>query len=119
MAIGGNVRPDPNEVAGGREVATTRRVDVEQLRARLDELLDLVQNEGTRIDLTRHGQLIARLAPPDQVTNVNATWVGSRPTPDEIATYLERHDQLARAISAKWPKDVSAADAINDIRREL
>lgn len=68
-----------------------------------------VREEGEIIEITYHGEVIARLvpvAPPE-------------PTDEEIAAVWANLDQLTAEISAKWPEGVSAVDAIREVRREL
>lgn len=41
------------------------------------------------------------------------------PTGEEIAAVLSDLEVLSAEISAQWPEDVSALDAIRDVRRDL
>lgn len=84
-------------------------VGVRELKQETSKLLRRVREEGETIEITYHGEVIARLvpvAPPE-------------PTDREIAAVLTNLEALSAEISAHWPEGVSALDAINDVRREL
>jgi prevent-host-death family protein len=86
-----------------------RVIGVRELKANISEILRQVEEEGEVVEVTRHGHVIARLMPVEQVQSderdSNGTW-----------TQL---NELIREISTKWPEGVTAQDAINDVRREL
>ncbi len=84
-------------------------VGVRQLKQETSKILRRVREEGQIIEITYHGEVIARLvpvAPPE-------------PTGEEITAVWANLDQLTAEISAKWPEGVSAVDAIREVRREL
>ncbi len=85
-----------------------KSMGVRELKANISEVLREVDEEGEIIEVTRHGQVIARLVPARSATQVdrdaNGAWT-------DLNT-------LAAEISALWPQGVSAADAINDVRRD-
>ncbi|MBK7180336.1 MAG: type II toxin-antitoxin system prevent-host-death family antitoxin [Chloroflexi bacterium] len=84
-------------------------VGVRELKQETSKILRRVREEGEIIEITYHGEVIARLvpvAPPE-------------PTDEEIAAVWANLDQLTAEISAKWPEGVSAVDAIREVRREL
>ncbi|MGB5058940.1 MAG: type II toxin-antitoxin system prevent-host-death family antitoxin [Candidatus Promineifilaceae bacterium] len=84
-------------------------VGVRELKQETSKILRRVREEGEVIEITYHGEVIARLvpvAPPE-------------PTDEEIAAVWANLDQLTAEISAKWPEGVSAVDAIREVRREL
>lgn len=84
-------------------------VGIRELKQETSKLLRRVREEGEIIEITYHGEVIARLvpvAPPE-------------PTDKEIAAVWANLDQLTAEISAKWPEGVSAVDAIREVRREL
>ena len=85
------------------------RVGVRQLKQETSKLLRRVREEGETIEITYHGQVIARLIP---VTP-------PEPRDKDMAAVWADLDQLAAEISAKWPEGVSAVDAIREVRREL
>ena len=86
-----------------------KSVGVRELKANISELLQAVYSTGETVEVTRHGQVIARLVPvqPSQPADrdANGAW-----------TELNK---LSAEISALWPYGVSAQDAINDVRRDL
>jgi prevent-host-death family protein len=68
-----------------------------------------VREDGETIEITYHGEPVARLVPVNPPT----------PSIKEMNAILADLNQLSAEISAKWPEGVSALDAINDVRREL
>ncbi len=102
-----------------------RTVGVRELEENIDEVLEQMRETGEVVAVTRGGEIIAHLVPastpqwltpvPDGAVrkpeNVNA--------PDNAQDIWARLDRLSAEISAHWPKDVSAVDAIRDVRREL
>jgi antitoxin (DNA-binding transcriptional repressor) of toxin-antitoxin stability system len=84
--------------------------DVSEFIKHINEVLCMVVEEGESIEITNHGQAIAHLVPV--------------PEPQSMAESAERDvwadlDSLAAEISAHWSADVSAVDAVRDVRREL
>lgn len=84
-------------------------IGIRELKQQTSKILRRVREDGETIEITYHGEAIARLVP---VAPPN-------PTPEEIAAILADLNQLSAEISAKWPDNVSAQDAIEEIRREL
>jgi antitoxin (DNA-binding transcriptional repressor) of toxin-antitoxin stability system len=82
--------------------------DVVELAERIDEVLLMVEEDGETIEITNHGEVIAHLVPEPQ-PSVEAT---KRDVWADI-------DRLSAEISAYWPADVSAVDAVRDVRRDL
>jgi len=86
-----------------------RVIGVRELKANISDILRQVEEEGEVVEVTRHGHVIARLMPVEQLQSdhrdSNGTW-----------TQL---NELIREISTKWPEGVTAQNAINDVRREL
>ena len=86
-----------------------RVIGVRELKANISDILRQVEEEGEVVEVTRHGHVIARLMPVEQLQSdqrdSNGTW-----------TQL---NELIREISTKWPEGVTAQDAISDVRREL
>jgi prevent-host-death family protein len=84
-------------------------VGVRELKQETSKILRRVREEGEIIEITYHGEVIARLvpvAPPE-------------PAGEESAAVWANLDQLTAEISAKWPEGVSAVEAIREVRREL
>jgi prevent-host-death family protein len=84
-------------------------VGVRELKQETSKLLRRVREDGETIDITYHGEVIARLIP------VNPP----QPSHAAIAAVLADLEALSAEISAHWPDDVSALDAVQDVRREL
>lgn len=87
-----------------------KTVGVRALKANISEILREVDEEGQVIEVTRHGQAIARVVPVRNAAlpidrDANGAW-----------TELK---ELAAEISAQWPQGVTAQDAINNARRDL
>jgi prevent-host-death family protein len=82
---------------------------VRELKANISELLQVVYATGETVEVTRHGQAIARLVPIKQAQTQDR---------DANGAWTELND-LAAEISARWPDGVSAQDALNDVRRDL
>ena len=81
-------------------------VGIRELKQQASELIRMVRENGAEIQVTYHGKIVALLVP-----------VGSTPiTPQETQTWIEI-DHLAAEIDARWPKGVSVAETIQDIRR--
>lgn len=83
-----------------------RIVGIKELSERADELVREVQT-GQTIDITNGSATIARLVPVQD----------AHISDEEIEAILDDLDGLAAEISARWPKGVSAQDAIDDVRR--
>ncbi len=84
-------------------------VGIRELKAHISEILRRVQNEGEIVEVTNHGEVVARVVPVHLDRrgdrNENGAWT--------------RLNELIAEISAQWPEGVTAQDAINDIRRDL
>ena len=76
----------------------------------IDEVLCILANEGETIEITNHGEVIAHLVP------VHTPQYSTESAKRDVWTDLDR---LAAEISANWPSNVSAVDAVRDVRREL
>ena len=84
-------------------------VGVRELKRQTSRILRRVREEGEIIEITYHGEIIARLVP------VNSPALSAK----EVAAKWADLDQLTAEINAKWPEGVSAVDAVKDVRREL
>ena len=84
-------------------------VGIRELKANTSEIVRRVRERGEIIDITYHGEVVARLVPVQ----------APLPLEDEIAALLVNLDQLAAEIGAAWPEGVSALDAVQDARRDL
>jgi prevent-host-death family protein len=84
-------------------------IGIRELKQQTSKILRRVREDGETIEITYHGEAVARLVPVTPPT----------PTAEEMSAILADLNQLAAEISAKWPTDVSAQDAIEEVRREL
>lgn len=84
-------------------------VGVRELKQRASELLRLVRVKDEIVEITYHGEPIARLVPVQPPTTVA----------EDTATWWSDLDQLTAEISARWPAGISAAEAVKEGRREL
>lgn len=84
-------------------------VGIRELKASASEIVRRVRERGEVVDITYHGEVVARLVPVRP----------SVPVPGDVAALLTDMDQLVAEVSAAWPVNVSAVDAVRDVRREL
>jgi prevent-host-death family protein len=87
-----------------------KSLGVRELKERISEILRLVEEEGETVEVTKRGEVIAHLVP------VRKPQQSAEQTEDAIWTDLER---LASEISANWPSNIRAVDALRDVRRDL
>lgn len=85
-----------------------KTIEAKELEASISEVLHEVEN-GQTIEVTRHGQAVARMVPVHDQHPLDRD-------ADGVWSELLR---LRDEISADWPEGVSAQDAINDVRRDL
>jgi prevent-host-death family protein len=81
-------------------------VGVRELKQQASELIRLVRETGSEVQVTLRGQVVALLIP---VTP-------SISTADEKRSWANL-DTLSAEIGARWPKGVNAAQAITEDRR--
>ena len=84
-------------------------VGIRELKTYTSEVVRRVREEGESIDITYHGEVVARLVPVAPLV----------PEAAEVAALLTGIDQLDVEIGAYWPTAVSAEDAVRAARREL
>jgi prevent-host-death family protein len=84
-------------------------VSIRQLKANTSEIVRRVRERGEVIDITHHGEVVARLVP----TRLTTTEV------DELAALWAEMDRLAEEVTAQWTSTRSATDAVREGRREL
>jgi prevent-host-death family protein len=86
-----------------------RSVGIRELKARASQVIRDVRIHGAEVDITYHGRVVARLVPvappPRSSRRSAAVW--------------STIDRVAREISRRWPKGVSATEAVREGRREL
>lgn len=80
------------------------KVGIRELKQRTSELIRQVREKSDEILVTYHGEVVARIIPV-------------APSAEETGSAWEALDHLAAEIGPRWPKDVSAADAVSEGRR--
>lgn len=80
-------------------------VGIRELKQQASELIRLVQETGSEIQVTYHGQVVALLVPVNKTKSKNA---------ERAWTQL---DSLAAEISVNWKKGLFAATAVSEGRR--
>ena len=87
-----------------------KSLGVRELKEHISEILRLVEEEGETIEVTRRGEVIAHLVP------VRKPQQSAKSTDDAVWADIDR---LSAEIGAHWSPDVSAVDAVCDVRRDL
>jgi prevent-host-death family protein len=80
-------------------------VGIRELKQQTSELVRLVRETGSEVQVTHHGKVVALLIPAKRAAGREE---------DRAWSDLDR---LAAEIGARWPKGVSAADAVAEGRR--
>ncbi|MEW6286716.1 MAG: type II toxin-antitoxin system prevent-host-death family antitoxin [Chloroflexota bacterium] len=80
-------------------------VGIRELKRQASELIRLVRETGSEIQVTYHGQVVALLVPVNRKKTKNA---------ERAWTQL---DSLAAEISANWKTGLSATKAVSEGRR--
>ena len=88
-----------------------RTIGIRELTEHINEILRMVKEKGEPIEVVDQGEVLVRLVPADQP--VQAAMV------EQDNRTIRNLQQLAEEIGKYWKDDVSAVDAIRDVRREL
>lgn len=83
-----------------------KRMGVREIKTHWSEVLDEVSRDGEIIEVTKHGQVIARVVPVRTSEGANSN---ARATLTDLET-------LRAEISKAWPEDMSVQDVMNDVR---
>lgn len=81
-------------------------VGIRELKQQASELVRMVRETGTEVQITYHGKVVALLVavePSDSSEQEAKAWIDI--------------DHLAVEIGARWPKGLSAAQAISEDRQ--
>ena len=81
-------------------------VGIRELKRKASELIRKVREDGAEVQITYHGKVVALLVPvaeADQTVQEAKAWTDI--------------DHLAAEIGARWPKGLSASQAIAEDRR--
>ena len=87
-----------------------RTLEIDELPEYFKEIVRMAQEEGELVEVTDNGEVIARLIPVPKTP---------QPGKRDLSTFWKEMDQLAAEISAHWPPNVSAVEAVRDARRDL
>jgi prevent-host-death family protein len=79
-------------------------VGVRELKQQTSELIRRVRESGDEIRVTYHGKVVAHILPV-------------APSDEETGRLWDDLDRLAEEIGKRWPKGVSAAQAVSEGRR--
>ena len=121
--------------------------DASEIIEHIDEVLRMVEEDGETIEITNYGKVIAHFAPvrrPQYLSDsakrnvwadLDSLYASSEKLRSEPLSLAAWHQTLemsccgdsahsmwkhiAAEISAHWPPDVSAIEALRDVRREL
>ncbi len=81
-------------------------VGVRELKQRASELIRLIRETGSEVQVTHRGKVVALLVPvasPESRASEQRAWISL--------------DTLAAEIGAHWPKEVPASQAVSESRR--
>jgi prevent-host-death family protein len=78
-------------------------VGIRELKQQASELVRMVRETGEEVQVTYHGEVVALLIPVKPARNSEKAWA--------------KLDNLAAEIGTRWPKGVSAAEAVTEARR--
>ena len=84
------------------------RVGVRDLKEHASEILRRVREEGEAFEITLRGRVVARLVPTSAPERQRSR-----------KEWLQEGRELSAAISARWPKGITAVESIREDRREL
>jgi prevent-host-death family protein len=79
-------------------------VGVRELKQQASELVRMVRETGSEVQVTYHGKVVALLIPV------------KRTSKDDKNAWTQL-DHLAAEIGARWPEGVSATNAVSEARR--
>ena len=86
-----------------------RTIGSRQLKAHLGAVLREVRERGEEYAVTHRGKTIARIVPEEPSARQEF----------DLDAWLAEGDRIAHEIGKKWPKGVSAAQAISEDRSRL
>jgi len=80
-------------------------VGIRELKQQASQLVRQVREQGSPVQITYHGKVVAMLIPVEQTKNAEA----------EAQAWMEL-DELAAQIGQRWPEGVSAQGAVAEGR---
>ena len=85
-------------------------LEVNEFVERIDEMLRIVLEEGETIEITKQGEIVARMESIRKQRQAD--------TRGHSAAWNDL-ERISAEISAYWPEGLSAIDALRDVRRVL
>lgn len=82
-----------------------KTVGIRELKQQASELVRMVREKGTEVQITYHGKVVALLVPVADAVQAE----------QETQAWTDI-DHLAAEIGARWPKGLSASQAIEEDR---
>lgn len=84
-------------------------VGAQELREDLSKILQRVRDEGEVVEITLHGEAVARMVPLEKQPALS----------EESTTRFSDLEQLIEEISAHTKDNVGAVETVREMRREL
>jgi prevent-host-death family protein len=82
-------------------------IGIRDLKANTSQILRRVREKGETIDVTYHGEVVARLIPVKR----------PEPSAEKLEAIWSDWDQLAEEIGRHWTGEPSAVEAVSEGRR--
>lgn len=90
-----------------RKALGTRVVGIRELSTDTSGILRRVREKGEAVDIAYRGHVVARIVPIASPV----------PDPNSLSAVWVDLDRIASEIGRRWPKRVSAAQAVSETRR--
>lgn len=84
----------------------TEEIGAREFKQNASEVLRRVREEGATYTVTYRGKAVAHLTPAEDASD-----------PAEIERLIAEMDELAHEVGKRWPKGLSAVDAVREQRR--
>lgn len=103
-----------------KNVEKREQLDAQELMARIDELLRILEEKHEIVELTYRGKVIGNIVPKQTAS----TEIEQQPEPQqlrkqELKAFWADMDELAKQIAAHSPDHVDAVQIVREGRREL
>ena len=86
-----------------------KKVGVRELKQRASEIVREVREAGASYEVTHRGRVVARLVPAME----------SAPEPFDVEKWSAEVDALGEEIAKKWPKGLTAVEAMREDRSRI
>jgi prevent-host-death family protein len=93
-----------------------KSIRVRDLEQQPGDVLLQVRDECAEFEVTDQGRVIARIVPADEAETASPTEAGTALSLDE---FRAEWDRASHHLSERWPKGVSAVDAVREQPRDL